>query len=134
MFGTDKKLTESMKELIEREYKEINECKKGVQKEKKDNKAKMISIEHKPTGLDRILSSYKEQQKKYSEKFARKPNNSIISTDAVFKWLNIQSRISNGKTPIVAKLVYSLLNFISVINCIFKTQELNNLKMIFLII
>lgn len=66
----------------------------------------MVSIEPKSKGLDHIISSYKGQQMKDGEKFASMPNESIIST--VFKWLNIQSRIINGKIPIVAKLVLSL--------------------------
>lgn len=108
MFIEDKKPEEqSIKEQINREYKEIAECKKGFQKEKKDNKTKMVSTEHKPKGLDHIISSNKEQ-KKDNEKFASMPNKSIISTDTVFKWLNNQSRIINGKIPIIVKLVLSL--------------------------
>jgi len=99
---------QSMKKQIDQEYKEIDECKKGFKKEKKDNKAKMVSTEHKQTGLDRMISSCKEQQKKDSEKFASTLNESIISTDAIFKWFNIQSRIINSKIPIIAKLVFSL--------------------------
>ncbi|XP_024888046.1 histone-lysine N-methyltransferase, H3 lysine-79 specific-like [Temnothorax curvispinosus] len=99
----DKKPKEqSMKGQIGREYKEIDECKKGFKKEKGGNKAKMVSIEHKPSGLGRIISSYKEQ-KKDSEKFASTPNESITSTDTIFKWFIIQSRVINSKIPIVAK-------------------------------
>jgi len=108
LLADKKPVDQSMKEQIDREYKEIDECKKGFKKEKKHNKAKMVSTEHKQTGLDRIISSCKEQQKKDSEKFASTLNESIISTDAVFKWFNIQSRIINGKIPIIAKLVFSL--------------------------
>lgn len=104
---TDKK-PESVKEKIDREYKEIDECKGIKTKEKKNSKAKMVSTEHKPSGLDRIISSCKE--KKICEKFASTPNESIILTDTVSKWFSIQSRIINGKIPIVAKLVF--LNFI----------------------
>lgn len=70
----------------------------------------MVSTEHKPSGLDRIISSCKEQEKKICEKFASTPNESIILTDTVSKWFSIQSRIINGKIPIIAKLVF--LNFI----------------------
>ncbi|XP_077268625.1 uncharacterized protein LOC143900790 [Temnothorax americanus] len=99
----DKKPKEqSMKGQIGREYKEIDECKKGFKKEKGGNKAKMVSIEHKPSGLGRIISSCKEQ-KKDREKFASTPNESITSTDTIFKWFIIQSRVINGKIPIVAK-------------------------------
>lgn len=107
---TDKK-PESVKEKIDREYKEIDECKGIKTKEKKSDKAKMVSTEHKPSGLDRIISSCKEQEKKIcEEKFASTPNESIILTDTVSKWFSIQSRIINGKIPIVVKLVF--LNFI----------------------
>jgi len=68
----------------------------------------MVSTEHEQTGLDRIISSRKEQQKKDSEKFANTLNESLISTDTMFKWFNIRSRIINGKIPIIAKLVFSL--------------------------
>lgn len=95
-----------MKEQIDREYKEIDECKKGFKKEKKGDKIKMVSSE-KPTGLDRIINSCKKQEKDI-EKFVSTRNESIISTDAVFKWFNIQSRIINGTIPIIAKLVLSL--------------------------
>jgi len=123
LFIEDKKPEEqSIKEQINREYKEIDECKKGFKKEKKDNKAKMVSTEHKPKGLDHIISSNKQQQKKGSEKFASMPNESIISTDTVFKWLNIQSRIINGKIPIIAKLVLSL-GF-----CFYRQLRFQNLK------
>lgn len=97
-----------MKEQIDREYKEIDKCKGIKTKEKKDDKkVKMVSTKHKPSGLDRIISSCKEQKKKVCEKFASTPNESIISADTVFKWFNIQSRIINGKIPIIAKLVLS---------------------------
>jgi len=108
LLADKKPVDQSIKEQIDREYKEIDECKKGFKKEKKNNKTKMVSTEHKQTGLDHIISSCKEQQKKDSEKFAGTLNESIISTDAVFKWFNIQSRIINGKIPIIAKLVFSL--------------------------
>ncbi|XP_036138931.1 DNA ligase 1 [Monomorium pharaonis] len=91
---------ETTKQQIEREYKEINECKKGFKKGKKDGKAKMVSVEHKPTDLDnRIIGSYKEQQEKNSEKSASTLNESVISTNKIFKWSNVQS-IINGRIPI----------------------------------
>lgn len=109
LFVEDKKSEiESIKEQIDREYREIDECKKGPKKEKKGNKAKMVSIEYKPTNLNCITSSYNKQQKKNSEKFASTPHESNIFTDTIFKWFNIQSRVINGKIPIVAKLVLSL--------------------------
>lgn len=80
------KMDPSIKEQIDREYKEIDECKKGFKKEKKNDKAKMVSTEH---------------------KFTSTRNEAIISTDTAFKWFNIQSRITNGKIPIISKLVLS---------------------------
>ncbi|KYQ53852.1 hypothetical protein ALC60_07211 [Trachymyrmex zeteki] len=97
----EKSMEQLMKEQIDREYKEIDECKKGFKKEKKGDKIKMVSSE-KPTGLDRIINSCKKQEKDI-EKFVSTRNESIISTDAVFKWFNIQSRIINGTIPIIAK-------------------------------
>ncbi|XP_011702457.1 PREDICTED: uncharacterized protein LOC105458668 isoform X2 [Wasmannia auropunctata] len=96
-------MDQSIKEQIDREYKEIDECKKGYKKEKKDDKVKIVSTKHKLTDLTRIISSYEEQQRMDGEKFASTHNKSIISTDAVFKWFNIQSRIINGKIPIIVK-------------------------------
>ncbi|KYN30017.1 hypothetical protein ALC57_00527 [Trachymyrmex cornetzi] len=97
-----KSMGQLMKEQIDREYKEIDECKKGFKKEKKSDRVKMVSSE-KPTGLDRMINSYKKQEKQDIEKFVSTRNESIISTDAVFKWFNIQSRIINGTIPIIAK-------------------------------
>lgn len=124
MFVEDKK-QESIKQQIEREYREIEECKKGPKKDKKkNNKVKMVSVQYKPTNLNRIISSYKKQQGKDSEKFASfTPNESIIFTDTIFKWFNIQSRIINDKIPIVAKLVLSL-GFYFRLLCVFKTWKL----------
>ncbi|XP_018351417.1 PREDICTED: uncharacterized protein LOC108753922 isoform X2 [Trachymyrmex septentrionalis] len=98
----EKSMKELMKEQIDREFKEINECKKNLTKDKKCDKVKMISSE-KPTSLDRIINSYKKQEKQNIEKIISTRNESIISMDAVFKWFNIQSRIINGTIPIIAK-------------------------------
>ncbi|XP_011065772.1 PREDICTED: uncharacterized protein LOC105152915 [Acromyrmex echinatior] len=98
----DKKSIEQLiKEQRDREYKEIDECKKG-KKEKKGDKIKIISLK-KLMGLDRMINSYKKQEKQDIEKFVSTRNESIISMDAVFKWFNIQSRIINGTIPIIAK-------------------------------
>ncbi|KYM85428.1 hypothetical protein ALC53_04671, partial [Atta colombica] len=100
----DKKSMEQlMKEQIDREYREIDECKKDFKKDEKGNKIKMISLE-KPTGLDCMINSYKKQEKQ-DIKFISTRNKSIISMDAVLKWFNIQSRIINDTIPIIAKHV-----------------------------
>ena len=108
MFVVDKNsMEQSMKEQIDREYREIDECKKDFKKDEKGNKIKMISLE-KSTGLDFMINSYKKQEKQDIKKFISTRNKSIISMDAVLKWFNIQSRIINGTIPIIAKLVLSL--------------------------
>ncbi|XP_011868934.1 PREDICTED: axoneme-associated protein mst101(2)-like [Vollenhovia emeryi] len=99
----EKPKEQSIKQQIDREYKEIDECKKGFKKESKDNKAKMVCTEHKLTDLNRTISSDKKQQRKDNEKLGCVLNELVISTDTIFKWLNGQSRIINSKVPIVAK-------------------------------
>lgn len=121
MFAEDNKSeAQLIKEQIEREYKEIEECKKGKKKEKNNGKAKMVSVEYRqPTDSNRIIGSYMKQQKKNGGKCASTPNESIISTDTIFKWFNIPFRLINGEIPIVAKLVLSL--GFSAFNRVFKT-------------
>ncbi|XP_025988705.2 uncharacterized protein LOC105201247 [Solenopsis invicta] len=116
---------QSIKQQIEREYKEIEECKKSFKKEKKDDKAKMVFIDNEPTGLDRIVSS-REKQQKDSEKFASIPHESIVSTDTAFKWFNIQSRIFNGKISINRQLFAKDVRLFNVIfDRLFSTAKLD---------
>ncbi|XP_018403870.1 PREDICTED: axoneme-associated protein mst101(2)-like isoform X1 [Cyphomyrmex costatus] len=96
-----KSMKQLMKEQIDREYKEMDECKKGFEKEKRGDKVKMVSTEYKSTDLNHNLR--KNPEKRGIEKFASTRNESIISTDNAFKWFNIYSRIINGTIPIIPK-------------------------------
>lgn len=99
-------MDKSIQEQIDREYKEIEECKKP--KEKKDEKIKKASTDYKPTGLDRVISPCKDQEKDSSKKFTSTSNEPIFSNimDTTYKMLSIRSSVINNKIPIIPKLVF----------------------------
>ncbi|KMQ96981.1 homeobox protein six1 [Lasius niger] len=111
----EKPTEESIKKQIEREYKEIDECKKKgrviEKKEKKPETTKKAPTEYKPTGLDRVISPCKQEGMKDSKKFASMPNESIFSNfmGIAYKMLNVRSNIINGEIPIIPKDI-KLLN------------------------
>lgn len=108
-------MEESIKEQIEREYKEIDECKKIIEqikikepKEKKDEIPKKTDTDYKPTGLDRIISPCKQEDIKDTKKFISTPNEPFFSNsmDTAYKMLSVRSNIINGEIPIIPKLVF----------------------------
>ncbi|XP_067205978.1 cylicin-2-like isoform X2 [Linepithema humile] len=85
------KIEKSIREQIDREYREIDECKKSgtIKKDdKKDDKVKKMSTEYRSSDSDRVIIPY-EQQEKDNEKFTIMPNQSIVwnSTGAIHKSL-----------------------------------------------
>lgn len=128
------------KEQVDREYKEIDECKKSTVKKdakknakkdakkdeckstvkkdvKKDDKVKKMSAKHNPSGSDHVIS-YKHQ-KKDNEKFTNMPIKSIPPA-----WNSIGAKsprkIHDG-VPIIARSVYRfkflLIQFYIYVNC-----------------
>lgn len=100
-----------MKEQIDREYKEIDECKKNkVKEEKKEKKDKTskASTDYKPTGLDRVISPCKQQEAKDGKKLTSTPKESIFShsMSTAYKMLSTRSGIINSEIPIIPKLVF----------------------------
>jgi len=107
-FTADKKPVEkSIKEQIDREYKEIDECKQiGITKKNDKDKIKKMSAEYSPIGSDGMIIPY-EQRKENNEKFTSMPNKSIAcnSTDALHK----SSRKIHEGIPIMARSVFFYL-------------------------
>jgi len=100
-----------MKEQIDREYKEIDECKKDKvkeKKEKKDKTTKEASTDYKPTGLDRVISPCKQQETKDGKKLTSTPKEPIFSHSmkTAYKMLSTRSGIINSEIPIIPKLVF----------------------------
>lgn len=99
---------ESMKEQIDREYKEIDECKKDKVEEKKDKTTKKTSTDYKSTGLDRVISPCKQQETKDGKQLTSTPNEPILSNSmsTAYKMLSTRSGIINSEIPIIPKLVF----------------------------
>lgn len=94
-----------MKEQIEREYKEIEQCKKDP-KGTKNDKVKtppQTSPDYKPTGLDRVVSPCRQDQEK--AKFTSTPNERISSNagDVTHNPWDIPRGFINGVAATCAK-------------------------------
>ncbi|RLU22582.1 hypothetical protein DMN91_004860 [Ooceraea biroi] len=113
---------ELMKEQIDREFKEIEECKRGKDKEKKDDKCKKATLDYKPTGLDRVISPCKENQKK--DQFTSTPSEQISSNFAnvTHRPLSIQLGVINS---VVAMCTKNVTLFNAMFDRSFSTMKVN---------
>lgn len=96
-----------MKEQIDREYKEIDECKKSRVKEKKEEKdktTKETSTDYKSTALDRVISPCK-QETKDGKKLTSTPKEPIFShcMTTAYKILTTRSSIITSEIPTIPK-------------------------------
>lgn len=89
----NEKAKESAKERMDRERREIEECKRNIMPKRKKEDKKIMS------GLERVISPCKEQLKKKDVKFTKFPFN-LISSLQNSKLLNDRLRKYSNEEPV----------------------------------